>query len=48
MSIFGLVIFAVLLFAVCYTNRCLNRGQSRNLPREIEQELDPFRKRESV
>jgi hypothetical protein len=48
MSIFGLVVFAILIFAVCYTTRCLNRGASRNLPREIEKELDPFGKRESI
>ena len=40
MSLFGLVILAVIVFAICYTTRCLHRGARReNLPREIERLL---------
>ena len=36
MSIVGIVIFAAIVFAACYTTRCLNRGAGRDLPREIK------------
>lgn len=40
MSIFGLVIFAIIVLAACYTSRCLQQGARReNLPREIEKLL---------
>ncbi|WP_278189462.1 hypothetical protein [Thiothrix fructosivorans] len=40
MSIFGLVIFAIIIVAACYTTRCLQRGARReNIPREIEKLL---------
>lgn len=40
MSIFGLVIFSIIVLAVCYTSRCLQQGARReNLPREIEKML---------
>ncbi len=40
MSILGLVIFAVLVFAACYNTCYLQRGaQRKNLPNEIERLL---------
>ncbi|SEA41071.1 hypothetical protein SAMN05660964_01530 [Thiothrix caldifontis] len=40
MSILGLVVFAAIVLAACYTSRCLQRGARReNLPREIEKLL---------
>jgi hypothetical protein len=40
MSMFGLVVFAIIIFAACYTIRCLQRGAGRgDLPREIEKLL---------
>lgn len=40
MSIFGLVVFAIIVFAACYTTRCLQRGAGRgDIPREIKKLL---------
>lgn len=40
MSLFGLVVLAVIVFAICYTIRSLHRGARReNIPREIERLL---------
>ncbi|WML87452.1 hypothetical protein [Thiothrix subterranea] len=40
MSIIGLIIFAAIVMAACYTTRCLQQGARReNLPREIEKML---------
>ncbi len=40
MSVLGLVIFAIVVLAACYTSRCLQQGARReNLPREIEKML---------
>jgi len=40
MSMFGLVVVAGIVFAICYTTRCLHRGARREkLPREIERLL---------
>lgn len=42
MSTVGLVIFGIVLFAVCYATRCMARGSTRNLPPEIQREVDPY------
>ena len=40
MSIVGLLIFAAIIVAACYTTRCMQRGASRkNIPKEIERLL---------
>lgn len=40
MSILGLVIFAILVVAACYTGRCMGRTAGRNdLPPEISKFL---------
>ncbi|WP_266096929.1 hypothetical protein [Thiothrix subterranea] len=40
MSIVGLIIFAIIVLAACYTSHCLQQGARReNLPREIEKLL---------
>lgn len=39
MSIIGMVIFAAIVIATCYTTRCLYRGAGRELPREIKRVL---------
>lgn len=38
----GLIILAVIVAAACYTARCPARTDKRNLPPEIQRELDPF------
>lgn len=48
MSIVGFVIFAIILVAVCYTSVCIHRVDGRNLPREIQRELEPFSKQNSA
>lgn len=42
MTIIGLVVLAIILAAVCYSSRCMNRADQRKLPPEIQRELDPF------
>ncbi len=44
MSIAGIIIFAIILVAVVYTSRSIHQVDGRDLPREIQRELDPFGK----
>lgn len=48
MSTIGLVIFAIVIFAVCYSTHCAHRDKTsqRKLPREIQRELDPYHKQQ--
>lgn len=40
MSVFGLVVFTILVVAACYTGRCMGRTAGRNdLPPEISRLL---------
>lgn len=45
MSIIGLLVALVVLIAVCYANQCIYSCTRRELPPEIEHELDPFHKK---